>query len=77
MRLVQIPLVVTLEEHGQLLYQFVQILRIRINNATGIKKLLTYLCKELNEKLAGSFAFPLEAKVVNLLDKRFTWLNHL
>ena len=49
MSLVEIPLIVTFEERGQLLDKFVQILRIGIDYATGIKKLLAYLCKELNE----------------------------
>lgn len=49
MRLVQVPLVVTLEERGQLLDQFVQILRIGIDYAAGIEELLTHLCKELNK----------------------------
>ena len=44
-RLVEIPLVVTLEKCGKLLDKFVQVLGICINDTTRVKKLFANLCE--------------------------------
>ena len=76
-RLVEIPLVVTLEKRGKLLDKFVQVLGISINYTTRVKKLLANLCEQLDKYLTGSLAFSLDAEVLDSLVQRLTRLNNL